>query len=209
MSEMPTLQTTSPSDSDLLTRFATSGDENAFAILMKRHWGFVFAIARRALTNTALAEDATQQTFITLAKKARSLCKSRPLGPWLYRTAIQESSNLRRREMRHQKRNQDYQAISQPESDPETQLSSKLHQALSSLSEKDRQLIILRYYQGLTADQIATQLKISPAAAQRRTLGQVPEPSLDLPAPEPFTCPHCQSELTFLREIPRPRGPPR
>lgn len=43
----------------------------------------------------------------------------------------------------------------------------------------------------------------------RCLLGQSPEISPSLPAPEAFTCPHCEGELTFLREIPRPRGPPR
>lgn len=43
----------------------------------------------------------------------------------------------------------------------------------------------------------------------RRLLGQAPEIPFDPPPPEPFTCPHCQGILTFLREIPRPRGPPR
>jgi hypothetical protein len=42
----------------------------------------------------------------------------------------------------------------------------------------------------------------------RSLLGQSPEVPPILPAPDPFTCPHCQSELTFLRDIPRPRGPP-
>jgi len=42
----------------------------------------------------------------------------------------------------------------------------------------------------------------------RFLLGQAPEVPPDLPPREPLTCPHCQGELTFLREIPRPRGPP-
>ena len=42
----------------------------------------------------------------------------------------------------------------------------------------------------------------------RSLLGQSPEVPPILPAPAPFTCPRCQSELTFLRDIPRPRGPP-
>jgi hypothetical protein len=43
----------------------------------------------------------------------------------------------------------------------------------------------------------------------RFLLGQAYEVPPDLPPPEPFTCPHCQGKLTFLRNIPRPRGPPR
>jgi len=43
----------------------------------------------------------------------------------------------------------------------------------------------------------------------RLLFGQAPEVPLKLPPPEPFTCPHCQGVLSFLRDIPRPRGPPR
>ena len=35
-----------------------------------------------------------------------------------------------------------------------------------------------------------------------------PEPAIELPEKPPHTCDHCGGELTFLREIPRPRGPP-
>ena len=166
---MPTVQATPSSDSELLSRFAQSRDEEAFASLMKKHWGFVFSIARRSLENDALAEDATQQTFIALSKRAGKLSKNTALGPWLFRAVSHEASNLRRREQRLRKRNHDYATISDHRPEKENQLSDKLYQALANLSEKDRELVLLRFYEGLTADQIATRLKISPAAAQRRT----------------------------------------
>ena len=166
---MPTIQATQSTDSELLSRFAQSRDEEAFASLMKKHWGFVFSIARRSLENDALAEDATQQTFIALSKRAGKLSKNTALGPWLFRAVSHEASNLRRREQRLRKRNHDYATISDHRPEKENQLSDKLYQALANLSEKDRELVLLRFYEGLTADQIATRLKISPAAAQRRT----------------------------------------
>lgn len=136
---------------------------------MNRHWGFVFSVARRALDNTALAEDATQQTFIALAKRARKLRRNTPLTPWLYRAVRHEASNLRRKEQRHRQRNLDYEAISRPTSPEINHPGDQLHQALSSLKPSDQELIILRYYEGLTAEQMSNQLGISPAAAQRRT----------------------------------------
>jgi len=39
-------------------------------------------------------------------------------------------------------------------------------------------------------------------------LGQAPQPLPESPPKEPFLCPHCQSELIFLCDIPRSRGPP-
>lgn len=65
---MSSLQTSDPTDSDFLTRFARSQDELAFAILMRRHWGFVFFVARSSLADSALDEDATQQTSIALSR---------------------------------------------------------------------------------------------------------------------------------------------
>ena len=54
---------------------------------------------------------------------------------------------------------------------------------------------------------------LAPAAKKARAnirllLKQAPESIPELPQSEPFTCPHCQSELRFLKTIPRPRGPP-
>ncbi|MGJ8697662.1 MAG: RNA polymerase sigma factor [Verrucomicrobiaceae bacterium] len=166
---MASSQTSPSPDSELLARFAGSRDEDAFAMLMKKHWGFAYSIARRSLPNDALAEDATQQAFIALSRNAQKLSKSTSLGPWLFRTVNHECSNIRRREQRHQKRNRDYAEASSRNPEPSNYLSRKLHQGLNQLSTKERELILLRFYEGLTADQIGAKLKISPAAAQRRT----------------------------------------
>lgn len=58
---------------------------------------------------------------------------------------------------------------------------------------------------------------LSPAAGKTRLrvramLGEFGEPAPQLPELEPFACPHCGGELTFLRDIAPvriPRGPPR
>ena len=58
---------------------------------------------------------------------------------------------------------------------------------------------------------------LSPAAGKSRLrvralLGESGEPLPQLPEHEPFACPHCGGELTFLRDIAPvriPRGPPR
>ena len=67
-------------DQDLLQRFATSGEEAAFAALMERHGPMVFNVCRRVATSLEDAEDAFQATFLVLVRKARSIRKGEAVG---------------------------------------------------------------------------------------------------------------------------------
>ncbi|MDB2673529.1 transposase [Akkermansiaceae bacterium] len=60
----------------------------------------------------------------------------------------------------------------------------------------------VRHYGFFASAAIKTRLRI------RALLSIGPEPLVELPELPPHTCDHCGGELTFLREIPRPRGPP-
>jgi len=68
----------------LLARFAATGDEAAFAVLVRRHGPMIFGLCRRLILDHHAAEDAFQATFLLLAKKARWLRQPDRLGPWLY-----------------------------------------------------------------------------------------------------------------------------
>jgi RNA polymerase sigma-70 factor, ECF subfamily len=74
--------------------------EAAFADLMDRHARRVFAVCLRVLRDHADAEEATQETFVRLARAAEGFRAEAALSTWLYRVAHNVCTDLVRREAR-------------------------------------------------------------------------------------------------------------
>src|SRR4051794_20006778 len=81
-------------DGELLRRFA-AGEQAAFTALVERHGPMVLALCRRVLGHAHDAEDAFQAGFLVLARKARGLDRSGPLGNWLYTVACRVALRAR------------------------------------------------------------------------------------------------------------------
>src|SRR5437762_2056096 len=83
-------------DRELLRRFAESGDQAAFAALLRRHTELVMGVCRRSLATVQDAEDACQATFLILARKAKSGRWEASIANWLHSTARKVAGNARR-----------------------------------------------------------------------------------------------------------------
>ena len=140
--------------------------ERAFAQLVARHGSYVRAIARRRLGNSGLSDDATQQVFLLLAKKAKSLQSHSCLRAWLHRVSVYEAANLARKEKAYQKKKEHFQEDLSERAD--SRELSQLDEALAELPEKERNLLIQHYHEGWTFSEIGKRLGISEAAAQKR-----------------------------------------
>jgi RNA polymerase sigma factor (sigma-70 family) len=94
----------SASDGDLLSRFATSRDEAAFAVIVERYGSIVRNVCRNILRAEQDAEEAMQATFFLLARRAASLQEPQALAGWLhgvaYHTAIRSRRDISRRRAR-------------------------------------------------------------------------------------------------------------
>jgi RNA polymerase sigma factor (sigma-70 family) len=89
-------------DSELLRRFVRSRDADAFAELLSRHAGLVWAVCRRTLPQEVDCEDAFQATFLALARNARSIDPARPVGAWLHAVAVRVARRALGRTLRRQ-----------------------------------------------------------------------------------------------------------
>lgn len=83
------------SDESLVGSFL-AGDEMAFERLVVRHRQRVYRLARRLLGSEAEAQDATQETFIQVYRKASSFRNESRFATWLYRIAT-NAALMRRR----------------------------------------------------------------------------------------------------------------
>ncbi|MEW4567374.1 RNA polymerase sigma factor [Tautonia sp. JC769] len=150
-------------EAELLDRFVSSGDDAAFEALVRSHGKAVMAVCRHVLRDAHAADDAFQATFLVFARRAGSLRRSRPIGPWLVGVAYRIASKARVASARRLRR-ESVAAARRPASlapiDPITfDLGAVLWEELERLPGKYRDPIVLCWVQGHTIDEAARRLR--------------------------------------------------
>ncbi len=158
-----------PDDITLLKQYA-GGDESAFTALFERHVHLVYSAALRQARNPSHAEEVTQAVFILLARKAKSLSPKIVLSGWLYQAARLTTASLIKREIRRQRREQEVnmQSLTAPDTSLWEQISPLLDDAMGRLGEKDRNAIVLRFFENRTPQEVAAALKLNDVTARKR-----------------------------------------
>ncbi len=159
-------------DRELLCRYVENGDEQAFAEVVRRHVNLVYSTARRlAAGDTHLAEDASQQVFATLAQRARFLCGHATLAGWLHITTRNIVCKAIRRENRRRVREQELVAMQNNFTELEIhwdKLQPVLDEAVNSLGGKERDVLVLRYFEGQSHREIGHTIGLNEDAARKR-----------------------------------------
>jgi RNA polymerase sigma-70 factor, ECF subfamily len=153
------------SDESLVERLR-NGNADALTVLFDRHNRLLFGIARRILRNDAEAEDAVQQVFLDVFRSINQFDPDKGgFKSWLMMFAYPRIFNCRR----SLSANRFFQTDSFDELLPElhiktehisgyslAEMSILVEQALRSLKPQQRRTIELIYYEGLTADEVAS-----------------------------------------------------
>ena len=104
-------------DSHLVHYIADKGDPEAFCQVAREYSGMIYATCVGILRNSAEAEDAAQECFLELARRAGSLTAT-SLAAWLHVTARSRALNVVRGETRRRRREEAAMAETQETAEP-------------------------------------------------------------------------------------------
>ncbi|MEO6569268.1 MAG: sigma-70 family RNA polymerase sigma factor [Opitutaceae bacterium] len=161
-------------DAELLRLYASDKSEEAFAELVRQHLGFVYHTALRHLDGDVHgAKDVAQTVFIDLARKAPSLVRRPFVAGWLHTSTRYAALHYRRTERRRQTREQEAHLMQEltREMDPHAEwerLRPVIDEALHALNPGDREVILMRYFEGRGFAEIGVRLKLSEDGARSR-----------------------------------------
>jgi RNA polymerase sigma factor (sigma-70 family) len=164
-------------DHQLLRAYVDGRDEAAFAELVQRHAGVVYASAMRQTCDPSKAEDVVQAVFILLSRKGASLSESVPLGAWLFRAASYAAKDLMKAERRRVQRDQIAYSMNPIDKTPPAdrgdedlweRISPVLDDCLSRMPESDRRAILLRFFEEKSLAEVGSALGIAEDAARKR-----------------------------------------
>ena len=166
----------------LLMREVASGDEAAFSRLVDAHNGAVINTCYRILGSREDAEDVAMDVFVRVHRNAASFRGDSKLSTWLYRISVNLSLNHLRK--RRRDRYLGFLSLSEPAGKlaaraarapesrrPDRELeagerSRVLNDALAALPDNQRAAIVLHKFEGLSQDDVASVLGVTPGAVE-------------------------------------------
>jgi RNA polymerase sigma factor (sigma-70 family) len=152
---------------ELLSRYASEGDESAFEEVARRYVNLVYSAALRQVCDRHLAEDITQTVFIRLAQKAGSLPEGVALAGWLHADTRFAALQVLRKERRRQAR----EALEMESEESKTEwndLRPVIDEALDELPAEDRDAVLLRFFGDRSFAEVGSALRLGPDAARMR-----------------------------------------
>ncbi|WP_019123997.1 RNA polymerase sigma factor SigW [Brevibacillus massiliensis] len=157
-----------------LTERAKRGDREAFAELVDIYKDKIYQLAFRMVGNRQEAEDIAQETFLRVFANLHTYDESYKFSTWIYRIATNLCIDRGRKKKPHFSLDEEadgtegldwYSRLSSNEKTPEEkmvtrELQDTVQEALTQLSPKYRSIMILRYIEDLSLQEISDVLKL-------------------------------------------------
>lgn len=163
-----------PGDEELVVRIL-DGEQELFAVIMRRYNQRLFRVARGVLDSDGEAEDVMQDAYVRAYSHLAEFRGGARFSTWLTKIALYEALARRRRAGRTVSLDEDLPAerFVSSERGPEARtLASELHRALESavatLPESYRTVFLLREVEELSTTETADCLEISEEAVKVR-----------------------------------------
>jgi RNA polymerase sigma-70 factor, ECF subfamily len=154
-------------DDDLLRQIAM-GSAEAFRVMWDRYGAAIYTACRRRLRDDGAAEDAVQEAFATVWRRAETFDPARgSAAAWLYAVARNAAGQLVRRGQSGTTMMTLDEETADKEDDPVMRLA--LHAALTRLPATEREVLELAYFEDMTQTAIAAHLGLPLGTVKTRT----------------------------------------
>jgi RNA polymerase sigma-70 factor, ECF subfamily len=161
-------------DDSLIARFL-GGDRAAFDSLFEKYQDYVYNIVHGIVGKQEEAHDVTQEVFVQVYKALPTFRRGSRFATWLYRIAVNRAVDAARasKAWRWLPLMETLRATPDPADTPARSLDRKadqesVQQVLQLVPIQHRDVLVLRYYQDLSIEEIAEVLSCSVAAAKVR-----------------------------------------
>ena len=148
-----------------LVKAAKEGSVDSFTELAARYYPPMVAIAHSITGDRDLAEDAAQQCFAKAVVKLPQLKNYEKFACWLAAICRNEAKDIAKLENYHRKSEMLSEITAESNDDSSTEV---VKNAMKKLSTSSKEVIYLRYYDGLSYEQISDVLGISEQAINGR-----------------------------------------
>ncbi len=154
---------------DALLRRAQRGEEGAFEEILRRFEGRALGIAHQLGASRADAEDIAQEAFLKLFRHIHAYRGGRRFTSYFYRIVLNAARDYRGR----------MGPRAEPAEDPPAgegasgaaaagvERREEVRQALLQLSEREREVVVLRQLHGLSTWEVARALRLNPVTVRR------------------------------------------
>lgn len=156
-----------PSDEKDLVLAAQRGEQAAFSELVRRHQRRAYAVARAIVINHEDAEDAVQEAFLHAYRAIDRFLPDQAFGAWLHRIVANAALDAtRRRKVRDA--DELPETVASPFKDPaeKSELRQRLTEALATLPDRQRAVIVLHDVEGYKHAEIGKMLDIPEGTAR-------------------------------------------
>jgi len=177
---MSSAESSSPTDAELIEQFLSTGEQVYFTRLYDRHYGPLARFLARYGMDKASADERAHEALTALATKLDQFDRTRPVGPYIYMTALHDAIDRNRAVKRRPAIS--FHEIGDPSGtsrgdgrayDPEDcgidtaaeivesrEIHLLIQQGVELLEPKLRDVLYARYYQGMTDEAGAKALDI-------------------------------------------------
>jgi len=165
---------TADADRQAIERFL-AGDVSAFEELYRRYQPYVYNVVNGIVQNAEDARDVTQEVFLHVYDSLSRFRGGSAFSTWLYRVAVNAAITHVRREKRHPQVPLDSlrEFRADVDAEPEQQAAraetqQAVQEMLAALPEQQRAVLVLRYFQELSLEEMAEVMNCSVAAVKVR-----------------------------------------